>query len=151
MAMMMSKLTALQVQNKKDEGRLADGGGLSFEITKTGVKRWLYRYRLDNKQQMIVLGRYPEISLTKAREKHREAKKLVKEGKNPAVDRRAKKQANTAKERAEKDKRSKSFKTLTFEWVENKKGGGLRIMQKQLLIPLNRMHFRLLEIDLLML
>ncbi len=72
----MPKLTALEVRNAKGPCRLPDGEGLSFEITTTGVKRWLYRYRLDGKQQMLILGRYPGLSLEKARKAHREANEL---------------------------------------------------------------------------
>ncbi len=58
----MSKLTVLEVLTRKALCRLADVGGLCYEITKSGLKRWLYRYRLDGKQQMYVFGRYPDLS-----------------------------------------------------------------------------------------
>ena len=72
----MPKLSVLEVRNMKKPGRLPDGGGLCYEITKTGIKRWLYRYRLDDKQQMYVLGRYPDLSLAEARKKHKNAETL---------------------------------------------------------------------------
>ena len=118
----MAKLTALEIRNRKEPGRLADGGGLYFEITKTGVKRWLYRYRLDDKQQMYVIGRYPELSLTVARERHQEALERVRKGINPALDRRAEKQANRAKEQAEKNSRARSFQYVALEWIEQQSG-----------------------------
>ncbi len=118
----MPKLTALEVRNIKEPGRLSDGGGLSFEITKTRVKRWLYRYRLDGKQQSFIIGRYPELSLEKARSEHQEARALVKRGISPARTRRGEKQANRAKEQAEKDKRTKSFEYVALEWIEQQKG-----------------------------
>lgn len=117
----MGKLTALEVRNRKEPGRLPDGGGLCYEITKSGVKRWLYRYRLDDKQQMCIIGRYPDLSLTVARERHQEAIELVKKGINPALDRRTEKQANRAKEQAEKNKRTRSFKYVALEWIEQQK------------------------------
>lgn len=63
----MAKFTALEARNRKEPGRLADGGGLSYEVTQTGVKRWFYRYCLDDKQQTYIVGRYPATSLGKAR------------------------------------------------------------------------------------
>lgn len=118
----MSKLTVLQVRNRKETGRLADGGGLCYEITKTGIKRWLYRYRLDGKQQMYVIGRYPDLSLAEARKKHKKAQDLVKKGINPALDRRKEKTANREKERVEKEKRANSFEYVALEWIEKQKG-----------------------------
>jgi len=108
----MSKLTVLEIRNRTEPCRLADGGGLSFEITKSGVKRWLYRFRLDGKQQMHVIGRYPDVSLSDARKKHMEAQNLVKEGLNPTLKRRKAKQANRDKEQEERNKRA-----ITFEYV----------------------------------
>lgn len=119
----MPKLTALEVRNNKEIGRLADGGGLSYEITPTGVKRWLYRYRLGGKQQMHILGRYPTLSLEQARKEHRKARKLVKQGINPARVKRKEKLANSEREKSDKDKRIKSFEYVAFEWVEQKRGG----------------------------
>lgn len=117
----MSILTALEVRYRKETGRLSDGGGLSYEITKTGVKRWLYRYRLDGKQQTFIIGRYPALSLEKARKTHQQAQTLVQQGINPAKTRRKAKQANRAKEHAEKDKRTKSFEYLALEWIEQQR------------------------------
>ncbi len=118
----MSKLTVLEIRNRKEPGRLSDGGGLCYEITKSGIKRWLYRYRLDGKQQMCVIGRYPDLSLAKARKKHKNAQELVKKGINPALNRRKVKQVNREKELAEKKKRTNSFEYVALEWIEQQKG-----------------------------
>lgn len=117
----MRKLTALEVRNRKEPGRLADGGGLSYEVTKTGVKRWLYRFRLDNKQQSYIIGRYPEISLEQARREHHKARSMVREGGNPARARRTEKQANIAKDKVEKEKRALSFEYVAIEWIEQQR------------------------------
>jgi len=106
----------------KEPGRLPDGGGLCYEITKSGVKRWLYRYRLDNKQQMYVIGRYPNLSLSDARKKHEVAQSLVKKGINPALNRKKIKQANREKEIAEKQQRANSFEFVALEWIEQQRG-----------------------------
>ncbi len=58
----VSKLTALEVRNSKDPGRLVDGGGV-LRNNQIRCKAWLYRFRLDGKQQMYVIGRYPDLSL----------------------------------------------------------------------------------------
>lgn len=117
----MGKLTAIAVRNAKEPCRLADGEGLSFEITKSGIKRWLYRYRLAEKQQMYILGRYPNMSLADARLAHNEAKQLVQEGINPAQDRRAKKYDRIEQDRAERDKRSKDFERIARKWINKQR------------------------------
>ena len=74
--------------------RVADGNGLTLEITPAGKKLWRYRYRLGGKASMLSLGEYPAVSLTEARTKRTEAAELVKQGINPAHHRHAEK-ANT--------------------------------------------------------
>lgn len=118
----MSKLTVLEVRNRKEPGRLADGNNLYFEILKSGVKHWLYRFRINGKGQIHTIGRYPDISLAEAREAKREAEKLVKKGINPNHQRKKIKQTNIEKEWAEKQKRSISFKSVALEWIEQQKG-----------------------------
>jgi integrase len=118
----MSKLTVLEIRNRTEPCRLADGGGLSYEILKSGVKRWLYRFRIDGEQQMYIVGRYPALSLADARREHKEAQKLVQEGINPTLKRRKAKRANIEKEQAERKKRAISFEYVALEWIEQQKG-----------------------------
>lgn len=119
----MPKLTALDVRNAKGPCRLSDGQGLFYEITASGVKRWLYRFKLGSKNGMYIVGRYPSLSLKDARKLHQEAWELVKQGKNPAQARRAEKEANIAEEQKRKLDRSKSFQTVALEWVEQQREG----------------------------
>jgi hypothetical protein len=83
----MAKLTALKVRNQKEPCRLGDGQGLFYEITGTGIKRWVYRYKINGKSGIYIIGRYPALSLEKARQAHRESRNLVKKGINPAQKR----------------------------------------------------------------
>lgn len=117
----MPKLTVMDIRNAKGKCRLTDGQGLFFEITSTGMKRWLYRFKLDGKNGMFIVGRYPRLSLKNARIKHQEAKELVKQGKNPAQARRAEKQANIDEEKKRRDDRTTSFKFVALEWVEQQR------------------------------
>lgn len=119
----MSKLTVLDIRNTKGTCRLADGKGLFYEITPTGVKRWLYRFKIDGKNGMFIIGRYPKLSLKEAREEHQEARVLVKKGIKPARVRRDKKQENIDKEKLKKDVRTKSFQHIALEWIEQQKNG----------------------------
>lgn len=56
---------------------LSDENGLSLQVEPNGAKGWRFRYRFDAKPIMLSLATYPTISLTDARQKRDEAKKLV--------------------------------------------------------------------------
>ena len=118
----MPKLTVLDIRNAKGPCRLADGEGLFYEITPTGVKRWLYRFKIDGTNGMYIVGRYPALSLKDARNEHQEAKALVTQGIKPAHTRRAIKQENISKEEKKKDDRTKSFEYVALEWIEQQRG-----------------------------
>lgn len=83
MARMMGRLTAKEVEKKSTPGLYGDGGGLTLQITKAGVKSWLYRYMIKGKAYAMGLGPVHTITLADARQKAAEARKLVIEGGNP--------------------------------------------------------------------
>lgn len=120
----MGKLTAIQVRSFKPKERaytIADGGGLSAHIAPSGVVSWRYRYRYDGKHTTFVVGQYPEISLANAREKHKEAKALLKKGINPTTQRKKEREKKIAAEKAEKLKTG--FEAVAHEWFDKKKDG----------------------------
>lgn len=83
-------LTETQVKNARAVSRavkLAEPGGLFLQVQPTGAKLWRYRFWLNQKEGVLALGRYPDISLKRARELHQEARKLVAEGINPVHQR----------------------------------------------------------------
>jgi integrase len=88
------KLTAKKCEaanREKDGAKLFDGKGLFLELNKNGSKYWRYKYRIGGIERLMALGVYPEISLQEAREKHKEAHKLVKEGIDPNQQKRQEK------------------------------------------------------------
>lgn len=82
-------LTIAEVKNAKPQSAeylLADGrGGLYLRILPSGAKSWLYRYSMDGKKRKISFGLFPDISLAEAREKHAEARQVVRRGIDPAA------------------------------------------------------------------
>lgn len=134
----MRKLTALQVRQVKEKCRLADGGGLFFEITASGVKRWLYRYKIKGKGNMFIIGRYPEMSLEAARKSHLLKRELVRQGVNPADERRERRQAIIDKKEEEKAARLNSFENVALEWIEQQRDGWSTKHAKDVLSTLQR-------------
>lgn len=95
----MSKLTAKQVEKavpKESEYKLADGGGLYLRVRKTGVKSWLFCFRLPGNRQLfsMTIGSLQDVSLKNARLKLPELRRLVAEGIDPRNARAAAKAEN---------------------------------------------------------
>ena len=63
--------------------KLTDSRGLHLHVSAKGHKSWRYKYRFDKKEQLLTLGAYPEVSLADAREKRDEAKRILREGRDP--------------------------------------------------------------------
>jgi integrase len=91
--------------------KIFDQGGLYLHVTETGSKLWRYQFRLNGKQSIASLGRYPLRSLADARDAHRKAQKLVDAGVNPTSDRKARAEAVEAAT-------VHSFASVAGEWLE---------------------------------
>lgn len=46
----------------------SDGRGLTFTLSSKGTASWILRYRIAGKARELTLGRYPDMTLSKARE-----------------------------------------------------------------------------------
>ena len=72
-------LTQIKIQSAKPKEKpykLGDSGGLYLLVTPTGGKCWRFKYRILNKEKVLALGLYPDLSLAEAREKRDAARKL---------------------------------------------------------------------------
>jgi integrase len=75
---------AVRAAAPKDKAyKLSDSAGLFLHITPKNHKSWRFKFRFEGKEQLLTLGSYPEISLAEAREKRNDAKKLLREGRDP--------------------------------------------------------------------
>lgn len=93
--------------------RLADSGGLFLFVPPSGKKVWRMRYRFDGKEKTLVIGPYPEITLTEARAKQSEAKMKLLNGVDPAEQKQAIK-------KKEKEAVADSFGDIFHEWHAHK-------------------------------
>lgn len=114
-------LTDVKVRTAKPEAKeyqLSDGDGMSLLIHPNGSKYWRLRFRFAGKQHLMALGVYPEISLSDARQKRDEARKLVAAGIDPREHKKAIK--------AEQHDEAKTFEAVARAWhSENKKWSAL--------------------------
>jgi len=95
------RLTAREVQTASRPGRYPDGNGLVLEISQSGTKAWRYRFRLHGKEGIYTIGRYPDISLAKARAAAEDARALVAAERSPVHHRQAEARTTAAARIAE--------------------------------------------------
>ncbi|MCF7528662.1 tyrosine-type recombinase/integrase [Neisseria lisongii] len=101
-----------QIKNAKPADKpykLADGGGLYLAVTPSGGKLWRLKYRIDGKEKLLSIGKYPAVSLVEAREAADNARKSIAAGIDPAA----------AKQQAKKEKQAallNTFEHLARQW-----------------------------------
>lgn len=139
----MGKLTATAVKNFKPgekPRKLSDGHGLHLLVKPDGGKYWRFNYRFDDKHKTLALGVYPETSLADARDAHGDARRVLKQGIDPAHQRRVEK---LTREHAAAD----SFEAVGREWYarhmeamsESHRTRTLRILENDLYPQLGAM------------
>lgn len=109
-----AKLRSLKAKNAAY--KVSDSEGLYLLVPVTGAKLWRFAYRFDGKQKSFALGKYPGISLLNARRSRDDAKRLLLDGVDPSVDR-----------KAQRRKRSiaagNTFEAVTNEWFRINENG----------------------------
>lgn len=102
--------TAIRNAKPKDKAyRLSDERGMYLEVSPSGGKWWRVKYRIGGKEKRLSLGVYPDVSLSQARQRREDARKLIADGVDPSENRKAQKAAKV--ERA-----ANSFETVAREW-----------------------------------
>lgn len=72
--------------------KLSDGDGLVLLVQPNGSKWWRFRYRYNDKEKMLSIGTYPEVTLKGARLLRVTASGLLKQGIDPSRHRQEQKQ-----------------------------------------------------------
>jgi integrase len=85
--MSLSNFAIAKARAKDKPTKLSDGDGLHLLVKPSGSKLWRFRYRFAGRENMLAFGAYPSVSLVEARSKREEARKLLADGKDPAVKR----------------------------------------------------------------
>jgi integrase len=127
-------LTDIQVRKAAPGDRdykLADGGGLFLLVTKSGAKSWRMKYRYARQEKLLTFGLYPEVSLTEARDRRDEARKLLRDNIDPGLEKA--KAKLTVLEQA-----GQTFEKLAREWHDAEKGRWSKIHAGDVLHSLER-------------
>ncbi|WP_102945653.1 integrase arm-type DNA-binding domain-containing protein [Stenotrophomonas sp. VV52] len=93
--------------------KLADGGGLYLLITTAGAKSWRWKYRVAGREKLLTLGLYPDVTLASAREARDDARRLLRSGVDPGLQRKAV-AASPAGIPVD------SFESITREWLRGR-------------------------------
>lgn len=94
--------------------KLADGDGLQLWVQTSGSKLWNFAYRFEGKQRQMAFGPYPEVGLGEARLARARARKMLREGIDPAE--------NWTENASEFEQESgPTFEKVALEYVEKRR------------------------------
>jgi integrase len=92
--------------------KMYDTDGLFLQVTRNGGKWWRLKYRFDGKEKLLSLGTYPDISLSQARQKREDYKKLLAINIDPSENRKQTKANNRLNS-------ENSFEVVAREWWQS--------------------------------
>ncbi len=116
------RITHLSIENLKPQKKqftFLIETGLQLLIKPNGSKLWQHRYSINGKRKIFSLGKFPEISLSDAKELHFENCKLIANGIDPME---LKKELAEQKEREKQknlNKRNAVLNTHLRKWRLN--------------------------------
>jgi hypothetical protein len=87
--MTLTDITIGKAKTRERPYKVSDGGGLYLWVTPAGDKHCRWTYRHEGKQKLMTFGKYPDVPLVLARERHSEARRLLATGTDPMAQRKA--------------------------------------------------------------
>ncbi len=93
--------------------KMFDSGGLFLLVTPNGGKWWRFKYRFANKEKLLSLGTYPDVSLKDARDRRDIERKKLASLIDPAINRKAVKAAWLGNQ-------ANTFEIVAREWLGQK-------------------------------
>jgi integrase len=91
--------------------KMFDSGGLFLLVTPSGGKWWRFKYRFNNKEKLLSLGTYPDVSLKMARDRRDQERRKLVDKIDPAINRKAIRAAWV-------DSQANSFEVVAREWMD---------------------------------
>lgn len=107
--MALTNIQIRQARPKTKPYKLFDESGLYLYIPISGNKVWRFKYRYNNKEELITIGKHSVVNLKLARAKRNEFLSQLAEGKNPAQ-----------LKRISKNPEGRTFAEAAFAWIEFK-------------------------------
>jgi integrase len=107
--MALSNTAIINAKAADKSYKMYDTDGLFLQVTPQGGKWWRLKYHFDGKEKLLSLGTYPDISLSQARQKREDSKKLLAIDIDPSENRKQTKAVN-------KLNTENSFELVAREW-----------------------------------
>ncbi|MFY0692380.1 MAG: integrase arm-type DNA-binding domain-containing protein [Paracoccaceae bacterium] len=107
-------LSDTQIRNAKPQSKaykLSDFDGLFLLINPNGSKLWRMKYRVQGKEKLLSIGKYPDVSLADARRIKEEARSALAEGRDPGAEKQERK-------RAERNRLGATFASQAEAFIE---------------------------------
>lgn len=85
----MGRLNDLAVRKAEPRDKpykLTDGGGLYLLVTPAGGKLWRLKYRVEGREKLLSLGKYPDVPLARVGELAAIARRKIADGIDPAAE-----------------------------------------------------------------
>jgi integrase len=114
--MALTNTAAKNAKAKDKPYKLADGDGMFLLVKSNGLKYWRFKYRFGDKEKLLALGVYPDVTLIDARKQRDHARELLRGGIDPG-------HAKQEKKALDKLGSSQTFEAIAREWHENKRDG----------------------------
>ena len=119
--------------------RITDTGQLYLQVSPAGGRHWRMNYTYGRSaknpskpaQKTLAFGSYPAVTLLDARKRRDEAKDLLRQGKDPAVEKRI-------AEKARVDASGNTFEAIARRWFELKKPGWNAVHASDVITSLER-------------
>ena len=114
---MLTDFALRAAQPRSKPYKLFDTRGLFLFVTPTGTRVWRLKYRHQRKEKVLVIGRYPTVSLKEARVQRDAARELLDAGIDPGEARREQAAAGAVII----GKAGRTFEPVAREWWADRK------------------------------
>lgn len=114
--MALTNLEIKRAKQRENPYRITDGGGLYLLVTLVGCKLWQWKYRFEGKEKLMSFGKYPDVPLGVARQRHADGRRLLASGIDPMAHR---KEQKAAKRSAAEN----SFRSVAARWFSHWSNG----------------------------
>jgi integrase len=132
---MLTDAAARKAEAREKPYKIADSGGLYLYVTKAS-KSWRMKFRMAGVEKLLTFGPYPDVSLSKAREKRDDARRSIREHVDPSGARR---RAEEAREAAKaQEARQLTFEVAARRWHDMQKGRWAPVHAEDVITSLER-------------
>jgi integrase len=121
-------LSDIKIRNLKSGDKaykVSDFEGLFILVKVSGSKSWRFKYRIDGKERLLVIGDYPAVTLAKARQARDVAKAQLADGMDPS-------EAKQEEKRLRLEAKGQTFEKLgeAFLAKQRKEGKSMATLSK---------------------